>query len=145
MRTRLLDAIEQEADKIYQALGYEAFVPGDVIPLPDVQGQFNCIMWDESDLPSCGLPSDHRIQIQCCARGVAGLAYAWWRVILLDDDPFQSGHALVHELYHMAGYTHPDENHGVRMSRSLMYGTMGRSRPTVSTSEDLAKLACIFD
>ena len=143
----LLDAIDREATKIRNALGYEVFVAGDVIPLQDVQGLFTCSTWDESDLQHCGLPSDNRIQVQCCVNvgGTAGRAFAWWRVILLSPDSFQSRHVLIHELYHMAGFTHPDMNHGVPMSTSLMYGTMGRSRPTASTRDDLAKLACILD
>ena len=32
------------------------------------------------------------------------------------------GHALMHELYHLLGFSHPDERQGVAMSDELMYG-----------------------
>ena len=71
------------------------------------------------------------------------------RVVVLTNDPFWSRHAIIHELYHLLGFVHPDESEGVMMSEELMHGAQntndGIAFPTQSTATDLAKLACIYD
>ena len=55
-------------------------------------------------------------------------------------------HAIIHELYHLLDFVHPDETEGVVMSEELMNGARntgnGIGSPTQSTTTGLAKLAC---
>ena len=71
------------------------------------------------------------------------------RVVVLRNDAFWSRYAIIHELYHILGFVHPDETEGVVMSEELMYEPRdtdeGISFPTQSTPIDLAKLACIYN
>ena len=145
---RLLAVVAKEAERIHVVLGYEIFVAGNVLRLADVT---------ESQIrdPDSALqltPPDQHIDILCCYNldsQVAGVANPGARAIVLTNDPFWSRHAIIHEMYHLLGFVHPDETEGVVMSEELMYGardTGGRTAfPTRSTATDLAKLACIYD
>lgn len=151
----LLDAVRQEAEKVEAALGYQVFVAGSVRPLENrTKSQLdNVLFW---------ISPHQRIEIRCCYH--PGTAYPWWRIILLptlanDDAASIGGHArinLIHELYHVLGFRHSDETEGVTMSYPLdfalqnpldEYGNIvGDSYDhTISTSGDLAQLACIYD
>lgn len=135
----LLDTIAEEAGEVRAALGYEVFVAGEVLPLPDVTKSQIVLVQSGRRL----IPPDQRIEIRCCdpagGKGIGGAA-PWFRIIMLEDDAYRSRHAIIHELYHILGFTHPGEAPGVVMSYLLMSGS-----PTSSTSLDLAKLACIYD
>ena len=144
----LLDVVADEAERIYQVLGYEIFVAGDVLPLADIEDSdlwaFSRHQW---------IPPEQHIHIRCCYGediSSAGISYAWLRVLLLENDDFQSRHIIMHELYHILGFAHPDQPYpDVVMSDSLMYGpghtAFGASIPTQASPLDLAKLACIYD
>ena len=144
----LLNAVADEAEWINAVLGYEVFVAGDVLPLVDItENQLRYISSAEQLIP----PDGH-IHIRCCypsGTRSAGTAYPWWRVLMLENDPFQSRHIIVHELYHILGFSHIDNPEGVMMSETLMGGpghdASGASIPTDATPLDLAKLACIYD
>ena len=139
----LLNVVADEAARIYTALGYHVFVAGEV--RRPVQDLVNVeILFFK--------PRDQRIEIHCCygeGSGSAGTAYPGWRLVLLDNNAFQSLHIMVHELYHMLGFKHPGESAGVEMSDLLMYGPgsdqPGASMPTRPSALDLEKLACIYD
>ena len=144
----LLDVIADEAARIDAVLGYEIFVAGDVLPLADLTASQLFLFDSGSQL----VPLDQHIEIRCCYgadTNKAGTSFAWWRMVLLENDAFQSRHIIMHELYHIFGFAHPDEDEGVVMSESLMRGpghdAAGASIPTGATPTDLAKLACIYD
>lgn len=158
----LLAAVAEEAELVRFVLGYHIFVAGEVLELDIVH------WWDLEQLPpdphveveqppcatgtSCReerlLPPEQHIEIRCCVGsgagpGTLGVAYAWWRVILLEDAPHQ---VIIHELYHVLGFVHPDEQ-GVQMSSSLQLNHLAYDprEVTRSTQEDWANLACIYD
>ena len=145
---KLLEVVAEEAERIHAVLGYEIFVAGDVLRLADVT---------ESQLidPDSAFqltPPDQHIDILCCYGPdpqVIGIANPRVRVVVLRNDAFWSIYAIIHELYHILGFVHPDETEGVVMSEELMYGPRdtdeGISFPTQSTPIDLAKLACIYN
>ena len=145
---RLLAIVAREAERIHAVLGYEIFVAGDVLPLADVT---------ESQIrdPDSALqltPPDQHIDILCCYdpdSQVVGVANRGARVVVLTNDPYWSRHAIIHEMYHILGFVHPDQTEGVVMSEELMYGAQdtedGIAFPTQSAPIDLAKLACIYD
>ena len=144
----LLEVIGEEADRVYEALGYEIFVPGDVLPLGYIQE------WQLIYLSSAYklIPPAQHIHVRCCYDTTpesAGVAYPWWRVMLLENDAFQSRHIITHELYHLLGFSHPGDSQGIVMSDSLMYGPgldeNGRSYPTAPLPSEVAKLGCIYD
>ena len=138
----LLNVVEEEATIIHAALGYEIFVAGDVLPL--------------ADLAAPQLAHDQHIEIRCCDDN-AGTAFPWWRLILLTvDGEMQARHNIVHELYHILGFVHSDETEGVMMSYPLDFALEFPIDEggnivgewyfyTLSTPDDLAKLACIYD
>ena len=142
----LLDVVADEAEKISQVLGYEIFVAGEILPLADLE---------KDQLTFSGrqfIPPDQLIEIRCCYH--PGTAYPWWRMILLppletDDVAFLGGHSrinLIHELYHLLGFTHPGEPTGVEMSEALDHGDFEAGTIySASTPSDLARLACIYD
>ena len=143
----LLDVVADEAERIHRVLGYEIFVAGDVLHLSDIE---------KSDLRSPSrhqwIPPGQHIHIRCCygaGSSSAGTSFAWLRVVLLENDSFQSRHIIIHELYHILGFTHPGDPPGVVMSNWLMYGpgytALGASIPTQPSSRDLAKLGCIYN
>lgn len=145
---RLLAVVAKEVERIRAVLGYEIFVAGNVLRLADVT---------ESQIRKPGsalqlTPPDQHIDILCCYNPdsqVVGVANPGARVVVLRNDPFWSRHAIIHELYHILGFVHPDGSEGVVMSEELMYGARDAGAeiafPTQSTAIDLAKLACIYD
>ena len=143
----LLDVIEDEAERIRGFLGYEIFVAGDVLPLADLtKAQLASVTQASQFIP----PNQH-IEIRCCyGEGIssAGAAAASLRMILLENDDFQSRHIIMHELYHLLGFTHPGDSSGVVMSDSLMFGPgltpFGAVIPTQPSPFDLARLSCIY-
>ena len=143
----LLDVVEDEAERIRGFLGYEIFVAGDVLPLADLtKDQLVSV----AQAPQFTPPNQH-IEIRCCyGEGIsaAGTANQYTRVILLENGSFQSRHIIIHELYHLLGFTHPGNSPGVEMSDSLMRGPgltpFGASIPTQPTPLDLARLSCIY-
>ena len=145
---RLLAVVAKEAERIHAVLGYEIIVAGNVLRLADVTES-------QTRNPDSVLqltPPDQHIDILCCYHPesqVSGVASPGARVIVLTNDPFWSRHAIIHELYHLLGFVHPDETEGVVMSEELMYGARntgdGIAFPTRSTAIDLAKLACVYD
>lgn len=145
---RLLDAVADEASLIYELLGYRIFVAGDILPLEDLStSQLEMI----SRVSLVNLPPDQHIEVRCCVGSnstIAGTAYPWWRIVLLEPNDFQSRHIVLHELYHVLGFSHPDEPEGVVMSDALMYGhghdAYGSSIPTSSAPIDMARLNCIY-
>ena len=149
----LLDAVADEAERIYKVLGYEIFVAGDVLPLADI----------ERSTPGGPLADQHSIEIRCCSEAtdtISGTAWPWLRVIILKREAIQSRHIIMHELYHILAFAHPDEEwDSITMSEVLMYGgeytlyeydqetgtEHWRITPTRATPQDLARLACIYD
>ena len=145
----LLDALAEEAELIHVVLGYEIFVSGNVLPLADLEDRQ---LWENVNVASRLVPPDQHIEIRCCYgedSSSAGTAYAWWRIILLENDEFQSRHIIIHELYHILGLGHPGNPPSIVMSDSMMRGPghnqFGASLPTTPDAYDLAKLACIYD
>ena len=148
MPTSFLTAVSDEAARIEAILGYEVFVAGDVLPLADLTSSELYYF----DVGSQSVPPDQHIEIRCCYgedSDSAGTSYAWWRIVLLENDAFQTRHIIIHELWHILGFTHPGNTPGVMMSGVLMYGPghtdFGASIPTTPDAYDLAKLACIYD
>ena len=144
----LLEAIGEEANRVYEALGYEIFVPGDVLPLGNIQESQLIYLSSAYQL----IPPEQHIHVRCCYDTTpesAGVSYPWWRVMLLENDAFQSRHIITHELYHLLGFSHPGNSQGIVMSDSLMYGPgldeNGRSYPTAPLPSEVAKLGCIYD
>ena len=148
----LLNVVEEEATIIHAALGYEIVVAGDVLPLANLTDTQLTNALSGSQL----IPPDQHIEIRCCDDN-AGTAFPWWRMILLTvDGEMQARHNIVHELYHVLGFVHSDETEGVTMSYPL---DLALEFPpdeegniigdwyfyTLSTPDDLAKLACIYD
>lgn len=89
------------------------------------------------------LAADGHAEIRCCHPPddlLGGVAFPWFRLIVLDAEPAHARHVFMHELYHLLGFADRGEATGVRMSDSLVGGI-----PKTSTALDLAKLACIFD
>ena len=145
---KLLEVLAEEAERIHAVLGYEIFVAGDVLRLADVT-ESQLIDLDSAFQLT---PLDQHIDILCCYGPdpqVIGIANPRVRVVVLRNDAFWSRYAIIHELYHILGFVHPDETEGVVMSKELMYGPRdtdeGISFPTQSTPIDLAKLACIYN
>lgn len=134
----LLDIVADEAARIEAALGYPVFVAGDVAPLPDLTA---AQVETGRAQPFEYLPPYGRIHVHCCISRRAGMAWAWKRIVLLNPDPYQARHAIVHELWHLPGFDHPGSG-WVEMSNALMDGNGGTTR---STAEDMAKLACIME
>ena len=148
----LLEIVRTESERIRLVLGYEVFIAGDVIPLEDLtqyQAETGNIF-----------PLGQRIEIRCCyGEGTrhAGIAYPDLRMILLRDSEFSSRHIITHELYHLLGFSHPRDAHGVEMSDIMMRGSpflvqydFSRSynpsfSPTQPSAFDLARLDCIFN
>jgi len=136
----LLAIVDQKARRIREALGYDILVAGKVRSLADLTS---------TDLSSPDasawrqfVPPSQRLQIRCCHS--TGAAAPWFRVILLpSDDEDQARYALIHELYHLLGFTHRDATPGVSMSPSLDDAV--NSAFTRSTPIDMARLACIYD
>ena len=144
----LLDVVAEEAERVRMIVGYDVFVAGEVLPLPNLTKADLAYNSDGSH----HLPPDQHIEIRCCyGEGIssAGTAAALLRIVLLENDNFQSRHIITHELYHLLGFTHPGNSVGVVMSDSLMYGPghtpFGASIRTQPTLLDLAQLACIYD
>ena len=142
----LLDVVADEADRIREFLGYEIFVAGAVLPLPDIEKSALRAPSRHNLIP----PAQH-IEIRCCYGediSSAGTAFPWLRMILLENDGFQSRHIIIHEVYHLLGFSHPGETLGVEMSDSLMRGPgltpFGAAIPTQPTPLDLAQLSCIY-
>lgn len=145
---KLLEVVAEEAERIHAVLGYEIFVAGDVLRLADVT---ESQLVDPDSAFQLTPPVQH-IDILCCYGPdpqVIGIANPGVRVVVLRNDAFWSRHAIIHELYHILGFVHPDETEGVVMSVELMYGPRdtdeGTFLPTQSTPIDLAKLACIYN
>ena len=146
----LLEIVAEEAARIHDLLGYEIFVAGDIVPLPDLTtDQLEDYI---STIVANHLPPDQHIEIRCCIEGgtsTAGTAYAWWRIALLDYDALASRYVIIHELYHILGFSHPDNDRGVAMSELLMHGAgyddYGMQHPTEATPLDLARLNCIYE
>ena len=145
---KLLEVVAEEAERIHAVLGYEIFVAGDVLRLADVTES----QLIDLDFAFQLTPPDQHIDILCCYGPdpqVIGIANPRVRVVVLRNDAFWSRYAIIHELYHILGFVHPDETEGVVMSKELMYGPRdtdeGISFPTQSTPIDLAKLACIYN
>ena len=151
----LLEAIAEEAERIHTYLGYEIFVAGDVIPMVDIAFSDIHAVASEAAL----LPADYEIPFYCCDTrpGKAGQAQVLTRTAVLSPNPGSARHIIMHELYHLLGFDHPDGDgsEGVPMSDVLYSGRLptveesimgidGRI-PTYSTALDLAKLACIYD
>ena len=150
----LLEIVGREAEKIYLELGYFIFKAGQVMSLPRI---------NESQLSSIELARDivplDDIEIRCCIYRVPGSAYPWFRMILLQPNEYDdeylsvggaSGYIVTHELYHILGFSHPDESTGVNMSENLNSGTVvfseeGSKWRTISTTTDLENLACIYN
>ena len=115
---QMLRAVRQEAEKIRDALGYEVIVAGGVRYLPDLTRA------QAAKPDDVFLVAHQHIEIRCCDDDGYGVAYPWWRLILLptlegDDAAFMGGHAmknLIHELYHVLGFAHAGERGGVPMS-----------------------------
>lgn len=142
----LLDVVAFEAEKVREVLGYEVFVAGQVLSLADLQ---------KSDLSfgvrGSHIPPDQHIEVRCCyGEGItaAGTAAPLRRIILLENDVFHSRHIIIHELYHLLGFTHPGDSLGVVMSDSLMHGpglaASGAAIRTQPSPLDLARLSCIY-
>ena len=138
----LLNAVADEALRIRDALGYDVILPGQVVDLPDTTYQAL------EHAPPDFLPIRGRIYIRCCLTegagpGVLGLSYPWLRQILLGDHGLQ---VLVHELYHLLGFTHPLEG-GVEMSSGLLLSTRFYDPNEITRSEqsDWDNLACMYD
>ena len=151
----LLEAVEVEATRVKTALGFEVFVAGEVLPLRQLTyAQFYDL--DTLDPNAEQLtPQDQHIEFYCCyvdpdrAYDAPGVAYQWRRVAMLQRDAFQARHVILHELYHVLGFGHADDDFGVPMSDVLMYGpgidASGTSLPTRAAPADLAKLGCIYN
>lgn len=144
----LMDDIKREAERVRVALGYDLFVPGDVLPL----NRISYVAFASSKPTDFHLlPPDGNVEIRCCLDGgepgSIGMAWAWWRQVMLVDDSFYARKALIHELYHLFGFVHPEEQPGVEMSWELYWGSDGpfEGRVNFSTEADWARLACIFD
>ena len=137
----LLDAVAEEAGLIQQALGYNIIVAGKVRTLA----------------MAVGVAMPQSITVECCfteKHPVAGTAYTWMRRVKLKNS--SARHIIIHELYHLLGLHHPRSGYdAIAMSDFLMRGRpptdeeilMGIDgrMPTGSTTEDLNKLACIYD
>ena len=143
----LIDVVAEEAERVRMIVGHEIFVAGDVLPLPDLEKSALRAPSRHSLIP----PAQH-IEIRCCyGEGIssAGTAFPWLRMILLENDNFQSRHIIIHELYHVLGFTHIGNSLGVVMSDSLMYGPgftdLGASIRTQPTLFDLAQLSCVYE
>ena len=144
----LLNVVEGEAERIYEALGYEVFVAGEILPLDDLtKSQIQIVHLGIQQLPPEG-----RIEIRCCyGEGITavGAAAPWLRLALLENGEFESRYGVIHEVYHVLGFSHPGGVEGVWMSESLMRGAghdlQGMPLPTASATSDLARLACIYD
>lgn len=145
---RLLSVVEKEAERIHAVLGYEIIVAGNVLRPADVtESQIR-----DPDSVLQLTPPDQHIDILCCYNPesqATAVANPGARVIVLTNDAFWSRHAIIHELYHVLGFVHPDETKGVVMSEELLYGAGNTGNgivfPTRSTAIDLAKLACVYD
>lgn len=142
----LLDTVRDEAERIRTVLGYQVFAVGEARPFEDLTTSQLYSFDSGSQL----VPPERHIEIRRChdTDGAAGISYPWWRMIVLENDAFQSRHIITHELYHILGFVHPGAEPGVAMSELLMSGpgqdARGWSIPTASTPSDLAKLACIY-
>ena len=136
---QLLDAVARETDRINEVLGYDIFLPGQVKVMPDYERQ----SLEDVEVGLRLMPPAGRIGIHCCAE--LGAAFPWFRLVLLsaDEDGLLARVALIHELYHLLGFSHPDRRVGVPMSPAL--NRPGRSLFTRSQPLDLARLACIYD
>lgn len=145
----LLDAVAYEARRIEVALGYPVFVAGDILPLEDISETEELAPWlgfppASRGQPTRFIPPDGHVHVRCChdEPDKAGTAHASWRHILLQADPFQARHVIIHELWHMLGFAHLGETGWIEMSHTLMYGDGGL---TSSTAEDFGQLACIME
>ena len=153
----LMEIVEAEAERVRMALGYEVFVPGRIVVLPDVsrgQAQGGSVSAAEG-----------RIEIRCCLGPEdghhAGEAFVQERLVLVRDAPTSAVHVVTHEVYHLLAFGHPEDGFGIPMSDVLMRGSrfIGVWRylrrlgytftPVFSFTQpvalDLARLACVFD
>ena len=137
----LLMLIAEEADRIAWYLGYEVITVGRELPLPAVSVE--AVRAGQHDIP---LPEPGAALVYCCDRREGRGGWAMTDVPLIVLSPWQhvSEYAIVHELYHLLGFSHPGEPTGVPMSLPLN-GTGHADNPTRSTAMDLARLACIYD
>lgn len=133
----LLAMVEDEADRIKHVLGYRIVVPGNVIPLPRVRSKAHY-----EDVFQDILPPPQQVHILCCEENIefSGFAGTADRLVVLNRDQELAAGAIIHELYHLLGFGHPGESVGVPMSNTMMWNAM-----SVSTGQDLAGLACIYD
>ena len=146
----LMYDIEREAELVRLVLGYDLFVPGDVLYLN--RNTHDELAFSGPEATHL-LPLNGHIEIRCCVHGggppgTTGLAYPWFRqTLLIEDSFFYARGALIHELYHLFGFVHPDEQPGVEMSSQLFWGSTGpvAGRRTYSVEADWARLACIYD
>lgn len=148
----LLEMVKSEAERVRLAIGYDVFIAGDVIQLDDLS---------VTNVQALGvLPPDQHVEIRCCHDGEppsAGISYPQNRVVLLQNYSIPSKRLLMHELYHLLGFSHPGDVVGIEMSEILMTGSRLLPQPkdwprfqqlyspTQPSANDLAKLACVFD
>lgn len=167
----VMDQVRIESDKIHHALGYRIYSPGRIVEMPEGPEHIMEITLPSGthDVPCC-IPDDimhpvpeDLIDIRCCCccciiddreddllfdTGFAGVGL---RTIALAGDTGGTRicpvgrpclrpavHAVPHELWHLLGFGHQGEP-GVPMSQALMWMT---GRPS---TEDMARLACIYD
>lgn len=159
----LLDVVTEESERIREFLGYEIFVAGDVLPLGDVSSSYLANDVPNSRIPEFAPPRQH-MEILCCetrdspyATAFPSIRIATLSITHPEHASIPSRNAIIHELYHLLGFVHPDDPVGVVMSDPLMHGddkvkawvTVDDKRgwvPTTrSTPFDLAQLACIFN
>ena len=154
----LLEIVRAEAERVQLALGYEVFVPGAVVPLEDAtRSEIATVVTVQSRQL---VPPPGRIEVRCCNSESAGTANAQTRMILLSEGPIPSMHIIMHEIYHLLGFSHSGSVDGIWMSEILQRGSrfftgpftrhFGRDyylqhSPTQPAADDLARLACVFD
>ena len=135
----LLYVISLEAEKVRNHLGYYVFVPGDIIDLPDLWGDY---YWDVSEYSNT-MPYDGEMDIYCCQdNGIhAGKAQIYVRSMILSSDYEYAVYAVAHELYHLLGFKHPTQNDSRVTMSQVLYDDDIHSRPS---AHDLDLLGCVF-
>ena len=124
----LLQAIAVEAHAIHRRLGYAVIAAGEVRPLPDVtsdDGLHRLLARREL------VPLTH-LEVRCCTdfyEYTLGSAHLSAGVVLLPSTSCAGGCTidyrskgqiiLMHELYHLLGFSHPGTGIGVEMSDAL--------------------------
>ena len=164
----LLQAIAVEAHAIHRRLGYPVIAAGEVRSLPDVTSH------DDVDRLLARrelMPLTH-LEVRCCTdfyEYALGIAHLRAGVVLMPSTSCAAGCTidyrskgqiiLMHELYHLFGFSHPGDGIGVEMSDALNHPRdllwLGRDERgnhqavyvetgSQAQDQDRDRLACIF-